>query len=1173
MSDIATIGFAVDTSGLAAGEAAMSKFEARAAAMEKQAGSATAALERMAKLTAEAMAKVPASMGGGAASGGGWTQSLTGATSGYVGLAAAAEGAAKATAGHAAASTEAAHATERTTGALNAGAAAHKAHGAAAYGNRLQMMELAHVGRALFDEMASGGNVLRGLAMEFGRLQIAISSGEGGITGALGRIGGLAGKLANPVALAGTAAAAAAAASAYSFVRYEDGQEALERSLNGRGRGSGMTQVQLNALARSSAEAGGLSTSEGVGLIARYTGAGLSGSLAGQLTGISREYGRITGDGTEKGADALSKAFADPIRGLGDLDRSLGFVDARLKDQIEDLVHSGQLGRAQALELDAVTKAMHGASDATWSFSKSLNGVGNWVSDKLGQLGHGIANGLGYGSDEDNLAKNRGLLQHLQTFDPVGNAPDIASLKAEIARLEARVNQTNAAAAGQLADKVERDKSGPITDAVRAALPELARARSTADTLSLLRDAMNDPDIRRFVSPDVYSSLGRAYSNTSMLARMNAPGVADRQNYEMSLSRIRDDGVQDQGLNAARRTELEILRQTGDVVRATTEAQRAYNVQLATAQERADDLARTSKQSLDLIGLSPFERAMKEVDQKYLGPRGLIESYRVDSTKVLDDKDIRGDLGGLGGARVAVTGFAEALDKAAGRLAAFPPAGAGPFGTLSAFKANDGVGPFFPAPFTGSAGPVSDHERTMVDMLVKAGFTNRAADAGFVGGMAGESTTGLDPMARNASGHRGIMQWEPSRFAGASAFGDPSAFLSQAQLAIRELQTSESAAGAMLRNATTIQGGLAANLRAERPAQSEIASSYNARLAYGTALGADLAGLTPRGTAPSVLTVHPGPATAVAQLATPGVAAIAYTGAQSATDAYHNERAGVLKSYGSDDPSAFGTPLGDSSRRLKEQSALLDIQAAGFGKSAEATKSAVAAQTLWDSYLDSGLAKTVKLSEATGGLADAVRKYGSDAERQAKQQAEEAQREKGIIDFADTTRSGASSVLSGGILSAAHGQGFSKGASSALTSFGDSLITKGVNGLMGGFLGAQGSPFGGLLGGLFGGMSLPHFAGGTSDFHGGPAVVGENGPEVVRMPPHAQVISNGALAGMAGAKAPSINVGGHSIVVQGDANEKTLAIMDQKLAAANQQQIDHVTRNWGQLQRDAGQAG
>ena len=435
--------------------------------------------------------------------------------------------------------------------------------------------------------------------------------------------------------------------------------------------------------------------------------------------------------------------------------------------------------------------------------------------------------------------------------------------------------------------------------------------------------------------------------------------------------------------------------------------------------------------------------------------------------------------------------------------------------------------------------------------------------------MAGESTTGLDPMARNASGHRGIMQWEPSRFVGASAFGDPNAFLSQAQLAIHELQTSESA-GRCRAAQRHNDPGRACRQSARRASGAERDRIELQRLASPMAprWGADLAGLTPRGTAPSVLTVHPGPAAAVAQLATPGVAPIAYTGAQSATDAYHNEKAGVLKSYGSDDPSAFGTPLGDSSRRLKEQSALLDIQAAGFGKSAEATKGAVAAQTLWDSYLDSGLAKTVKLSEATGGLADAVRKYGSDAERQAKQQADEAQREKGIIDFADTTRSGASSVLSGGILSAAHGQGFSKGASSALSNFGDTLISKGVNGLMGGFLGAQGSPFGGLLGGLFGGLSLPHFAGGTSDFHGGPAVINENGPETVVLPQHAQVLTASQTQGLMGAsKGHTFNVGGPTINVAGDVSEQNRAEIQRAVASGQQQTMDHITRNFGQIQR------
>ena len=346
-SNIATLGFSVDTSGLSAGETALAKLEARAASLEKTAGSATAALERMAKISAEAMAKVPAGMGG--AGPGGASDAAAGYTAHAIGISAVGQ----ALDGFTAASGKASAAAGVQATAIQGAAAAHRAHGAAANGDRLAMMELQHVGRALFDEWAAGGSIVRGLAMEFGRLQIAVTSSEGGISGLVRRVGSKLAGLANPLTIATGGALALGAASAYSLYRYEEGQDALERSLNGRGRGNGLTQVQLNALARSSAEAGGLSTSEGVGLVSRYTGAGLSGGLAGQLTGLSKEFGRVTGDGTDKGADTLAKAFADPIRGLGDLDRQLGFVDARLRDQIEDLVHSGQLGRAQALELDA----------------------------------------------------------------------------------------------------------------------------------------------------------------------------------------------------------------------------------------------------------------------------------------------------------------------------------------------------------------------------------------------------------------------------------------------------------------------------------------------------------------------------------------------------------------------------------------------------------------------------------------------------------------------------------------------------------------------------------------------------------------------------------------------------------------------------------------------------
>ena len=238
------------------------------------------------------------------------------------------------------------------------------------------------------------------------------------------------------------------------------------------------------------------------------------------------------------------------------------------------------------------------------AFTKALGGAGNWLSDKFNAAGAAVAGAFGLNSDGDKLAELQRRADNLQKVDPVGNADYVAELRKQMLPLITSVSASEKSAADQARTSTSATCRAP------SLRPSAPRSRSWHGPehhryAQPVADAMSDPDIRRFVSPDVYSSLGRAYDNTSMMARMNAPGVADRQNYEMSLARIRDDGVQDQGLNAARRTELEILRQTGDVVRATTEAQRAYNVQLATAQERADDLARTSKQSLDLIGLSP----------------------------------------------------------------------------------------------------------------------------------------------------------------------------------------------------------------------------------------------------------------------------------------------------------------------------------------------------------------------------------------------------------------------------------------------------------------------------------------------------------------------------------------------------------------------------------------
>jgi hypothetical protein len=83
---------------------------------------------------------------------------------------------------------------------------------------RMQMMELAHVSRALFDELAAGQSPMRSLAMEGGRISQIFSTGPGGVTGTLAALGGTFGRYVPLLAAAGGA-----------FAVFETASKSIER--------------------------------------------------------------------------------------------------------------------------------------------------------------------------------------------------------------------------------------------------------------------------------------------------------------------------------------------------------------------------------------------------------------------------------------------------------------------------------------------------------------------------------------------------------------------------------------------------------------------------------------------------------------------------------------------------------------------------------------------------------------------------------------------------------------------------------------------------------------------------------------------------------------------------------------------------------------------------------
>jgi len=77
------------------------------------------------------------------------------------------------------------------SGAFQKGKGHAEGHASAIGLNRMQAMEFAHVARSLADEVAAGGSIFRGLAMESGRLTQALSAGPGGVAGSVQALGGI----------------------------------------------------------------------------------------------------------------------------------------------------------------------------------------------------------------------------------------------------------------------------------------------------------------------------------------------------------------------------------------------------------------------------------------------------------------------------------------------------------------------------------------------------------------------------------------------------------------------------------------------------------------------------------------------------------------------------------------------------------------------------------------------------------------------------------------------------------------------------------------------------------------------------------------------------------------------------------------------------------------------
>lgn len=569
MTDIASLGIAVNTAGVTAADAALDR-------LAKAAIDATNAVQKM---TAAAVAN--ASQAGGAA------KQILSAASAHNALGAAAIKSTAALHGH-------------TAGMMNA---------------RMGMMEFEHSIRSIIDGLGAGMSPMRLMAMEGSRLAQAFQM-SGGAAGTLQMFGGIVSKLMNPtVALTG-AVVALGAGGIYAFDAWQTRLNALQGALNGLGRSTGLSLSGLNNIAMQSA-GGRTSTFQAQEAITAFAATGkitpgimsqLTKPQAGQSDSLIQQYSRGTGSSYSESVKTLASDLASPTKGAEELNKQFGLLSDNQMQMITHLDAGGQRIAAQGAILDALGPRVQGLADITSIWAHAWDGVGTAASNALAGVGRALSPSMA-----DELAalavKNRPGGSNIE----YGNLrrPTNPADPARESSLRQQIALADYAAYAKGVDQVAKEKSLDIGEISRHANPDIDRRQKLIDDRDKLQNAMNTP-----------GALGMTDRNAAQeaLDRLNA-GV---RNFGTSAEIVARDSAASAAATAAftaqQRTAIEatkayndVIREGGGVALAAAESTARWNQALAETQHRLDDETRKSGETRATVGLSPGEREQWEI--------------------------------------------------------------------------------------------------------------------------------------------------------------------------------------------------------------------------------------------------------------------------------------------------------------------------------------------------------------------------------------------------------------------------------------------------------------------------------------------------------------------------------------------------------------------------------
>lgn len=450
------------------------------------------------------------------------------------------------------------------------------------------------------ESMSSGGlsdkqitAAMRGLPAQFTDVIVSLQGGQnpltvllqqggqvkdmfGGIGPALKAVtSGILGMI-NPVTVLG----AAVAAMGYGWYAGAQESQKFLVALETTGYQAGTTVGQLNDMAASMDRLDGVTRGKAAEALALFaTSAGVGSDRLERYTSTALAWEKATGESADKVAEKFKKIADDPVKGILELNKQMGFLTSATFEQVKALQQAGKESDAVRVAQDALDTAMANASKnmiANLGYvERAMNAVGGATRDVIDwvkQLGRASTNVSRLSDITSEMMK---LQKEGVKFDPTAafeslSIPEkrLATLKAEEVQLQKNiVAETNSSKAKDATRQQEQtlidlsqeatkyaDKRTQRTLALKAAEEKYgAAAKTNADAakqyaavIAGINEKYKDPKVAKTPKSDTEKQLDREIKAADQFMKMvekRALKTEDLTEYEKLMNEMQISGI------------------------------------------------------------------------------------------------------------------------------------------------------------------------------------------------------------------------------------------------------------------------------------------------------------------------------------------------------------------------------------------------------------------------------------------------------------------------------------------------------------------------------------------------------------------------------------------------------------------------------------------------------